>query len=78
MLAPEQFRTADEPLWTNADWARLLRCSKTYVSKFIKQGDLTPQRYTLGGRPLFEPEYVKWALLNSERIKRMMSERRVE
>ena len=78
MQVPEQFYTSGEPMWTGADWSRLLRCSRTHITNLIKRGGLTPQRYTLGGRPLFEPEYVQWAIINSGDVKEMMSERRVE
>ena len=78
MDMPKEYRTVDEPMLTNADWCRILDRSRSTVRKLVKQGVLTPQRLTLGGRPLYEPEYVEWAKVSVPEIVQRMSDPYVE
>lgn len=78
MDTPERFATSDTPMLTNADLARILHRSRTIISRLVAAGTLTPQRFTLRGRPLYEPEYVEWALENVPELEKRMSEQPVE
>lgn len=78
MEMPSEYATIDTPMYTDADWARILKRSRTIVQRLAKAGFLTPQRYTLGGRRLYEPEYVKWAIENEPEIIARMSDPPVE
>lgn len=73
MEMPSEYATIDTPMYTDADWARILKWSRTYVARLARAGALTPQRHTLGGRRLYEPGYVEWAKVNVPEIARRMS-----
>jgi hypothetical protein len=74
MEMPSGYATNDTPMYTDADWARILNWSRTYVARLANAGILTPQRRTLRGRRLYEPEYVEWAKVNVPEIAKRMSE----
>lgn len=73
MEMPSEFATNRTPMYTDSDWARILKWSRTYVARLARAGALTPQRHTLGGRRLYEPGYVEWAKVNVPEIARRVS-----
>lgn len=78
MDVPSRFLTIDTPMLTDADLARILNRSRTITSRLGRAGILTPQRYTLRGKRLYEPDYVEWALENVPDLTKRMSDHRVE
>lgn len=74
MQVPVEYQTSEVLLWTSNDWADLLRLSRQRVHQFIQEGRLTPQRVTMRGYVLFEPDYVEWAKENVPIVKKRISE----
>lgn len=78
MDVPSKFATNDTPMLTDADLARILNRSRTITSRLGRAGILTPQRHTLRGKRLYEPDYVEWALENVPELITRMSDQSVE
>lgn len=71
---PERFITDPTPLWTISDWARYLVYSREWTYTLEENGILIPQRKTLGGLALFEPEYVEWAKVSVPKVAKRVSD----
>lgn len=62
------------PLITQADLERRYQWSNTLIGRFVDQDILTPQRLTLRGSALFEPDYIRWIEANVPRFINRVSE----
>lgn len=74
MNLPQEFTTSPIPLWTIADIAEELQYSREWIYTLESRGIIVPQRKSLRGRSLFEPEYLAWAKVNVPIIAKRMSD----
>ena len=78
MEMPMKYQTSQVPLLTAQNIAHYLNYSRMYIYNKIADGTLVPQRLTVDGRFLFEPEYWEWAQTHVPFVVKRLSELRVE